>query len=86
MYTVAELVLLARAYLAWSGITASRLGVLAAGNDRLFNRLFEGFDCRADACERASAWFNRHAGDWWPARVTHRHLGPIPVTGPQAHA
>lgn len=77
MYTVAELVLLARAYLAATGMAQSTLGKLAAGNDRLFIRLFEGFDCRADNAERASAWFNANAGDWWPKEVERRHVGPI---------
>lgn len=69
MYTTAELVLLARAYLAHTGMPPSNLGKLAADNDRLFIRLFEGFDCRADTAERASAWFNAHAGEWWPEEV-----------------
>lgn len=72
MYTVAELVLLARAYIAATGTSASTLGQKAANNDRVFNRLFEGYDCRAETAERASAWFNEHDGNWWPIQVQRR--------------
>lgn len=76
MYTVSELVLLARAYIAATGISASRLGILAAAHDRLFIRLFEGYDCRADMVERASRWFDaQYDPSWWPEEVERRRLG-----------
>jgi hypothetical protein len=77
MYTVAELVELARVYMAATGTTASRLSKLAANNNRLFERLSEGYDCHADMVERASGWFDEHWPDdlEWPKGVTRR-AGP----------
>jgi hypothetical protein len=74
MYTTAELVELATTYVAATGVTFSRLSKLAANNNRLFERLSEGFDCHADMAERASAWFDEN---WpedlaWPKGVTRR--------------
>ena len=74
MYTVAELVELARTYVAATGITFSRLSKLAANNNRLFERLSEGYDCHSEMAERASAWFDEH---WpsdldWPKGITRR--------------
>jgi hypothetical protein len=75
MYTVAELVELARVYMAATGVRASRLSVMAAGHNRLFERLMEGFDCRAEQAERASRWFDNN---WpedleWPKTVVRQH-------------
>lgn len=74
MYTVAEIVELARTYMAATGVTASRLSKLAANNNRLIERLSEGFDCHADMVERASAWFDANWPDElpWPSSVTRR--------------
>jgi len=74
MYTVGELLELAHTYMAATGMTASRLSKLAANNNRLFERLGEGFDCHADMVERASAWFDEHWPDdlKWPKGVTRR--------------
>jgi hypothetical protein len=99
MYSRRELVILARAYLAASGIAASTLGITAAGNDRLFIRLFKGLDCKASTAERASLWFE---ANWppqgileWPAEVRRLRLGNRkdrdprwrdPFAGPQANA
>jgi hypothetical protein len=51
--------------MAATGTTTSRLSKLAANNNRLFERLGEGFDCHADMVERASAFFDQH----WPPEV-----------------
>ena len=74
MYTVSELLELAHAYMAGTGIKASRLSKLAANNNRLFERLGEGFDCHADMVERASQWFDEHWPDNldWPKSVMRR--------------
>ena len=74
MYTVAELLELARTYMAATGVTISRLSKDASDNNRLFERLGEGFDCHADRVERASNWFDEH---WppeleWPKGVMRR--------------
>lgn len=62
IYSGDELVLLGRAYMAATGTSATKLGTLAAGHNRLFDRLFAGYDCRTQAAERASDWFDRN----WP--------------------
>lgn len=74
MYTVAELLQLATTYMAATGTTTSRLSKLAAKNNRLFERLGDGFDCHADMVERASDWFDEHWPDdiEWPKDVTRR--------------
>jgi hypothetical protein len=79
MYSRRELVILARAYVAASGMAPSTLGIKAAGNDRLFIRLFAGLDCKASSAERASLWFEKN---WppaglleWPAEVRRLRLG-----------
>ncbi len=74
MYSTAELVLLARWYLWHTGIPISRLGIMAARNDKLFIRLFQGLDCTARSAERASDWFD---DNWpedlpWPRQVRRR--------------
>lgn len=65
MYTVAQLTALARAYMAGTGCSVSWLSVQAAKHNRLFERLLEGYDCRAEMCERASNWFDAN----WPSDV-----------------
>jgi hypothetical protein len=65
MYSTAELVRLANVYIDWAGISISRMGELAADNDKLFHRLMSGLDCYASSAERASRFFDRH----WPAKV-----------------
>lgn len=74
MYTASELVELATTYMAATGWTASRLSKQAANNNRLFERLAEGFDCHSDMCERASNWFDENwpAALEWPTSVTRR--------------
>jgi hypothetical protein len=74
MYTVAELCELACAFIAGTGWTVSRLSVMAARHNRLFERLLEGYDCRAEMCERASLWFDENWPDDvpWPKSVKRR--------------
>jgi hypothetical protein len=78
MYSRRDLVILARAYLAASGMAPSTLGIKAAANDRLFIRLFAGLDCKASSAERASLWFE---ANWptgfleWPIEVRRLRLG-----------
>lgn len=57
--------------MAQTGMTASRLSIIAADHNRLFERLLEGYECRTDIAERASLWFD---GNWpeeipWPKTV-----------------
>jgi hypothetical protein len=74
VYTVAELCELACAYVAGTGVSLSRLSILAARHNRLFERLLKGYDCRADMCERASDWFDHNWPDDvpWPKGVKRR--------------
>jgi hypothetical protein len=70
----ADLIVLADAYIAITGIRTSRLGRMAAGNDRVFFRLAEGKGCTAKTLERAADWFE---ANWppdvpWPASVPRR--------------
>jgi hypothetical protein len=71
-YTTDELVILARVYLAASGVAASRLGREIAGNDKMFVRLLAGEgDIASRSGEQASVWFDKN---WplhvkWPAQV-----------------
>jgi len=76
MYTTADLRKLARAYVAGTGTTLSRLGTRAANNDRLFTRLSQGFSCRLDIAERASWWFNANWPETvpWPKDVERREV------------
>jgi hypothetical protein len=74
MYSTAELVVLAQAYIAWADISISRMGELAANNDKLFHRLFAGLDCYASSAERASRWFHENWPDQlpWPPGIRSR--------------
>jgi hypothetical protein len=72
MYTAAELVELGRAYMAKTGMSAWRLSLVSAGHNRLFERLFEGYNCRTDVAEKASRYFDEHWPDdlEWPKSVS----------------
>jgi len=74
MYSVAELILLARAYLEAFEMAPSALGTMICGNDKLFIGLFEGRDCTAKSAERASEFFDINWPVWleWPKGVTRR--------------
>lgn len=76
-YTVPELLVLGRSYMDATGTSRTKLSILAAGHNRLFERLIAGYDCRTQAAERASDWFDRHWPDDlpWPAAVEPRHQG-----------
>lgn len=74
MYSTAQIITLAKAYLIGTEMAVSTLGVHVAGNDKLFSRLFEGFDCLASSIEAASDWFDLN---WprsleWPREVPRR--------------
>jgi hypothetical protein len=75
-YTVAELVDLGVAYMRATGISRTRLSILTAGHNRLFERLLEGFDCRTQAAEKASDWFDQNwpSGVPWPKTVARRRV------------
>jgi hypothetical protein len=64
-YSVAELTTLGVAYMRATGTSRTKLSILAAGHNRLFERLLEGFDCRTQAAEKASDWFDAN----WPQNV-----------------
>jgi hypothetical protein len=78
MYSRAELIILAKAYIDLTGIAVSTLSTRACGNDKTFSRLFEGLDCTARTVERASNWFdvNWPTGPW-PAEVIPRRRVPV---------
>jgi hypothetical protein len=65
MYSTAELCLLARTYLAGTGLAAATLSRYTVGNTKLFVRLLAGEDCTARSAEQASLWFDLH----WPADI-----------------
>lgn len=71
MYTVKELVILAKAYQAATGMKHSRLSKLAGRNNRFFERLYAGGGCHSDNLEYASQWFRDHWPDNvpWPSEV-----------------
>lgn len=75
IYTADELVVLSRAYMAATGTSRTKLGQVAAGHNRLIDRLIDGYDCRTQAAERASNWFDANWPEWvpWPASVRRRH-------------
>ena len=62
MFTRAELIILARAYLAHRGGSPAALGAKAVGNNRFFELLLSGKDCYASNLERASEFFIEN----WP--------------------
>ena len=74
-YTVPELIELGQQYMAGTGTSRTKLSILAAGHNRLFERIFAGYDCRTQAAERASDWFDRNwpADVDWPKAVEPRH-------------
>src|SRR5262245_7632594 len=83
-YTTEELTSLARAYLAGTDMTATRLGREAAGNAKLFLRMFKGLDILSGSGELASKWFDEQ---WplhlpWPKQVSRgRRVQEIPTEG-----
>jgi hypothetical protein len=79
MYTPAELVELARAYMEKTGMSAWRLSVVSANHNRLIERLFEGFNCRTDVAEKVSRYFDENwpADLEWPKSVPRQHRSPV---------
>lgn len=72
MYTRAELIALAQAYLAATGMTPAALSraVMGRHNSKLFERLFAGADCLLRSAEIAAQWFDHNwpPGVAWPLR------------------
>jgi hypothetical protein len=83
MYSTAELVILAKAYLEATGIAPSTLGTRVANNDKLFIRLIAGLDCTARNAERASRYFDETWPVWlpWPEEVRRRRRPRPPRPG-----
>ena len=73
-YTVDELLSLGQTYMRKTGTSRTKLSIVAAGHNRLFERLLNGYDCRTQAAERASDWFDANwpADVQWPADVERR--------------
>lgn len=74
IYSADELLVLGRAYMHATGWSYTKLGQEAAGHNRLFDRLENGYDCRTQAAERASEFFDIN---WpkdlpWPKTVRRR--------------
>ena len=73
--TAAEILILARAYAAGTGLALSAVSKKAtATNDKLFDRLAAGRGANILTIERAAGWFHRN---WppdvpWPAEVPRR--------------
>lgn len=65
IYGSDELLTLAVAYRAATGLPLSTLGRKVAGNPNLFTRLELGRTCRADSAEQATGWFVEN----WPAEA-----------------
>ena len=73
-YTVAELLTLGVFYMRAKGVSQTKLSTVAAGHNRLFERLAAGYDCRTQAAMRASDWFD---ANWpvdlaWPKGISRR--------------
>lgn len=71
MYTRAQLVKLARAYMAGTGATSSGLSRLIGRHTKLIARLLSGDECMMSSAELASEWFSGSTGDVpnWPFAV-----------------
>jgi hypothetical protein len=77
-YERSELIRLAQAFLAESGVAASRLSREIVGHDKFFGRLFAGDDCVSESGRIASRWFE---DNWpfhlpWPAGIPRLRGGP----------
>jgi hypothetical protein len=86
MYSVAELIILGRAYLeARPTVPITRLSADAAGHAKFFGRLFGGHDCTARSAEAASKWFDINWPDdlAWPAEVRPRGSALAHIRPPQ---
>jgi hypothetical protein len=75
MFSVPDLIRLARIYCDATGISAATLGKISCRNNRVFVRLFAEDNPRllSDTAERASAWL---VNNWpreidWPENVAH---------------
>jgi hypothetical protein len=71
VYSAPELVILAKAFIAATGVVESTLSRHAAGNDKTVSRMLLGYDCTARTAETMSRWFD---ANWpitleWPREV-----------------
>lgn len=71
VFTMSQLLSLASAYSAATGVEFKTLGSRAADNWKLFTRLAEGNGCSAKGAEAATAWFINAWPDSvpWPENV-----------------
>jgi len=89
-YTAESLICLTKAYLAVTGFSVARLGLIVAGNDKLFQNLLKGADCTTATALRATEFFDLN---WpptveWPAEVWRRPVWMLyrdSVRGPNPH-
>src|SRR5215467_1903177 len=65
VFSMSQLLSLARIYAAGTGVSLQQLGERMTGNWKFFPRLAQGAGCSARASERASLWFVEN----WPAGV-----------------
>ena len=69
--TADQLLQLARAYAKYQHVSVRRVGVLAANNNMLFDRLADGKGAHSRTIEQASDWISKHwpRGVPWPADI-----------------
>ena len=69
--TAAQLLRLARAYAKYQHVSVRRVGVLAANNNMLFDRLADGKGAHSRTIEQAADWISKHwpRGVPWPADI-----------------
>jgi len=84
--TAYDLLLLARIYLAATGVSRTQLGQISCGNRMIYFRLERGLGCHSASLEKAHAWFAEHwenTGIPWPAEIPkprpHRGLRDGPA-------
>jgi hypothetical protein len=75
-YTAEALVKLCQAYIAATGMPAARLGLIVAGNEKLFAQLLAGRDCTTASAARASAFFDLN---WPPTAIWPPDIWRRPV-------
>jgi hypothetical protein len=71
MYDPRQLLALAQAYCAATGMSLARLGSRAAGNRVMFKRLADGCGCNVSTAQRAWLWLGENwpADSPWPAAI-----------------
>jgi hypothetical protein len=75
--TAAEILTLARAYAALTGVPLSRVGLMSCGNPKIYGRLAQGRGANVLSVERAASWFSDNWPDApWPAEVPRPTCAP----------